>query len=172
MPHALKASELALEMARKRRRILRICWETNGYWKKEFALKAAGISLASGGNIKFDLKSWDENLNLALCGVSNRPTLESFKMIGEGFFKKRSGLPVLTASTLLVPGYVDAEEVENLAKFMASVDTGIPYTLLAFYPQYVMNDLQTTSREQANQCYNVAKKYLEHVRIGNVNLLS
>jgi len=172
MPHALKTSKLALERAKRKGRILRICWETNGYWKKEFALKAAEFSLVSGGTIKFDLKTWDANLNKALCGVSNKPTLESFKMIGERFFKKRSELSVLTASTLLVPGYVDVEEVENLARFIAEIDPAIPYTLLAFCPHYVMNDLSTTRREQADQCYDVASKYLEHVRIGNINLLS
>ncbi len=172
MPHALETSELALEKARKQKRILRICWETNGYWKKEFALKAGELSLQSGGVIKFDLKTWDDNLNRALSGVSNKPTLENFKIIGEKLFKKRIELPVLTASTLLVPGYVDTREIEGLAKFVASIHPEIPYTLLAFYPQYVLNDLPTTSREQANQCYDAAKKHLEKVRIGNVNLLS
>ncbi len=172
MPHALKTSELALETAKKRKRILRICWETNGYWRKEFAFKAAKLSLVSGGNIKFDLKTWDDNLNKALCGVSNRPTLESFRMIGSRFFKKRSELPVLTASTLLVPGYIDVEEVKNLAKFIAGIDPEIPYTLLAFYPQYIINDLPTTSLEQATRCYDQAKKLLKNVRIGNIHLLS
>ena len=172
MPHAIKTSQLALERARAEKRILRICWETNGYWKREFALKAAELSNVSGGNVKFDLKTWDENLNLALCGVSNKPTLETFKLIGEKFFKQRRELPILTASTLLVPGYVDAEEVENIAKFIAGVDPEIPYTLLAFYPQYVITDLPTTSRKQANQCYEAAKQHLENVRIGNVHLLS
>jgi len=170
MPQAIKTSQLAIERAVKEKRILRICWETNGYWKKEFALKAAELSLNSGGNIKFDLKTWDENLSMALCGVSNKPTLGSFKMIGEKFFKKRLELPVLTASTLLVPGYVDAKEVENLAKFIASIDPKIPYTLLGFYPQYVMCDLATTSRTQAAECHGIAKKYLENVRIGNIQL--
>ena len=93
-------------------------------------------------------------------------------MIGEKYFKKRSDLPILTASTLLVPGYVDVEEVEDLAKFIASIDPEIPYTLLAFYPQYIMNDLPTTSREQANRCYAVSKRHLKRVRIGNGHLLS
>jgi pyruvate formate lyase activating enzyme len=172
MPHAIKTSQLAVEKAAEEKRILRICWETNGYWKEEFALKAAELSLNSGGNMKFDLKTWDDNLNMALCGVSNKPTLSSFKMIGEKFFKKRPELPILTASTLLVPGYIDAEEVENLAKFIASIDTKIPYTLLGFYPQYVMSDLPTTSRTQAAECHGIAKKYLENVRIGNIQLLS
>ena len=172
MPHALKTSQLALEKAEKEKRIFRVCWETNGYWKKEFALKAAELSSVSGGIIKFDLKTWYENLNKALSGVSNVPTLRSFKMIGEKFFKKRSDVPILTASTLLISGYVDAEEVRSLASFIAEVDSRIPYTLLAFYPQYVMTDLPTTSRELAIECRDAAEEYLENVRIANIQLLS
>jgi len=170
MPHALRTSQIALK--NKRRRILRICWETNGYEKEELMLRAAEISLKSGGNLKFDLKTWNEKLNLALCGVSNKPTLRTFKLIGDKFFKQRPELPVLTASTLLVPGYVDTEEIEKIASFIAEINSEIPYTLLAFYPQYIMNDLPTTSREQANRCYQAAKEHLKNVRIGNVNLLS
>jgi len=172
MPHAIKTSQIALEKVEKEKRILRICWETNGYEKEELALKAAELSLKSGGNLKFDLKAWNENLTLALCGVSNKPTLKTFKMLGERFYKERPELPILTASTLLVPGYIDAEEIVKIASFIAEIDPRIPYTLLAFCPQYVMDDLPTTSREQANRCSQAAKKHLENVRIGNVNLLS
>lgn len=172
MPHALKTSEIALEKARNEKRIFRICWETNGYWKKEFASKAAELSLISGGNIKFDLKTWNENLGLALCEVSNKPTIETFRMIGEKFYKERSELPILNASTLLVPGYVDVEEVHGLASLIAEIDPRIPYTLLAFYPKYILTDLPTTSRNLAYKCIDVAKRYLKNVRIGNIHLLS
>jgi len=172
IPHALKTSQIALDKAKEEERIFRVCWETNGYWMEEPALKAAELSFISGGNVKFDLKTWDENLSIALCGVSNTPTLQSFKMIGEKFFKERPELPILTASTLLVPGYVDVEEVRNLASFIAEIDPQIPYTLLAFYPQYVLTDLPTTGRELAYQCYDAAKRHLENVRIGNIHLLS
>ena len=172
MPHALKVSKLALDWAWGEGRILRICWESNGNMNRRLALKAAELSLKSGGVVKFDLKAYDENLNKALCGVSNRATLENFKLIGEKFYDKRPEVPLLTASTLLVPGYVDADEVERIAEFIASVNPEIPYTLLAFYPQYVMRDLPTTSRKQAYECREAAKKHLNNVRIGNVHLLS
>jgi len=171
MPHALRASQLALERARKEERIFRVCWETNGYWKGEFGLRAAELSLETGGVVKFDLKTWDENLNRALCGVSNRPTLDNFRAIGETLHGKRPDLPLLTASTLLIPGYVDAEEVGNIAKFIAGIDQGIPYSLLAFSPHYVMSDLPTTSRDQAHRCYEAAGEHLQRVRVGNINLL-
>jgi len=173
MPHALKTSEAALEEARRRhRRILRICWETNGNMKEEFTVKAAELSFHSGGVVKFDLKAWDENLHRALCGVSNKATLHNFSMIGEKYFEERGEVPILTASTLLIPGYIDAEEVEKIAEFIASINPKIPYTLLAFYPHYRLNDLPTTSRKQALECKKAAEKHLEKIRIGNVHLLS
>ena len=138
----------------------------------ELARKAADYALESGGNIKFDLKTWNEELNVALCGMSNRPALENFAMLAEKFYDKRPELPILSASTLLVPGYVDSEEVGNIAKYISEINADVPYTLLAFYPYHVMNDLPTTSRSQAEQCLQVARKHLKRVRLGNVHLLS
>ncbi|MBO3800256.1 MAG: radical SAM protein [Candidatus Brockarchaeota archaeon] len=172
MMHALETSRIALQKAEEEKRILRICWETNGNMLRSLALKAAELSLKSGGIVKFDLKVWDENLSKVLCGVSNKAALDNFREIGEKFFKQRPEVPVLTASTLLIPGYVDKVEVENIARFIAEIDPDIPYTLLAFYPQYVMDDLPTTSWKQAKECYDVAKNHLKKVRIGNIHLLS
>jgi pyruvate formate lyase activating enzyme len=172
MPHSLATSRIAVEKAKAEKRILRVCWETNGYMNSKLAEEAAEIALKSGGNIKFDLKAWNEELNVALCGVSNKPALENFRLIGEKYYDKRPELPMLTASTLLVPGYVDAVEVENIAKFISQISPEIPCTLLAFYPCYVMNDLPTTSRKQAVECQKAAEKHLKNVRIGNIHLLS
>jgi pyruvate formate lyase activating enzyme len=171
MPHSLEVSRLALEKARDEKRIMRICWETNGYMNPKLAERAAEHALDSGGNIKFDLKAWDETLNVGLCGVSNRPTLENFMRIGK-FYEKRPEVPVLSVSTLLVPGYVDAEEVEGIARFISGTSPEIPYTLLAFYPCYLMNDLPKTSKKQALEYQRGAEKYLRNVRIGNLHLLS
>jgi len=77
--HALKTSKLALH--RKPKGILRICWETNGCVNEPFLTKMAELSLRSGGCIKFDLKAWNESIHYALCGVSNRKTLENFKTL-------------------------------------------------------------------------------------------
>jgi pyruvate formate lyase activating enzyme len=172
MPHSLEVSRIALEKAKAEKRILRICWETNGYMNPKLGEKAAEYALESGGNIKFDLKARSEELNIALCGVSNKSTLANFRMIGEKFYKKRQELPVLSASTLLVPGYIDVEEVENIAKFVSETDPNIPYTLLAFYRCYIMNDLPTTSKKQALECQEAAEKHLKNTRIGNIHLLS
>jgi pyruvate formate lyase activating enzyme len=167
--HAVKTSKAALANADGR--ILRICWETNGSVREPFLSMMAELSLTSGGCIKFDLKAWDEGIHRVLCGVTNRQTFKNFQTLSK-WIDQRPEPPLLIASTLLVPGYVDESEVENIASFIASLDPGIPYNLLAFYPQFYLNDLPTTSKAHALRCKASAEKAgLKNVRIGNVHLL-
>ncbi len=147
----------------------RICWETNGAFSKGLARKVGKTAFHSGGTIKFDLKAYSENLNYALCGSSNRNTLSNFAYIYETF--QREDPPILVASTLLVPGYINEEEVSRIAEFIAGVDPDIPYCLLAFSPHFKMRDLPYTSRTQASNCLKAAQKYLTRVRMGNIWLL-
>lgn len=168
--HALAASGMALEKAKGR--VLRICWETNGSMSPALLKKVAELSLQSGGCIKFDLKTFDEQLNIALCGVSNRQTLENFRWLAQ-FTRQRPDPPFLVASTLLVPGYVDAEEVSKIARFISSLNSDIPYALLAFCPHFYMPDLPTTSYRHAQECLRAAQDAgLQRVRLGNLHLLS
>jgi len=168
--HAVNTSQIALKETDNE--ILRICWETNGSVSQSWLKKMTELSFKSGGCIKFDLKAWNEKLHIALTGVSNRRTLDNFQFLS-AIAKNRPEPPFLVASTLLVPGYIDAEEVSGIAKFIASCGSDIPYSLLAFYPHFYMRDLPTTSWEQANECAEAAKKAgLKRVKIGNINLLS
>jgi pyruvate formate lyase activating enzyme len=131
----------------------------------------AELSLRSGGCIKFDLKALTEELHLALCGVSNKRTLENFQLLAQ-YVSRRPCPSFLIASTLLVPGYVDQGEVSRIASFIASLSPDIPYALLAFYPQFMMNDLPTTSRQYAQDCLEAARRQgLKNVRVGNLHLL-
>ncbi|MEW6410151.1 MAG: radical SAM protein [Nitrospirota bacterium] len=169
LPFALKASRLAIE--KNKDRILRICWETNGTMNKGLLKEMIELSLNSGGCIKFDLKTWNENLNIALTGVTNRRTLENFAFVSESI-KERTVPPLLVASTLLVPGYIDEKEIRGIARFIASLDKNIPYALLGFYPHFYMSDLPTTYRRDAQRYLEIAQEEgLIRVRIGNIHLL-
>ncbi len=154
------------------RRGVAVCWETAGTSNPELLDHAVELSLASGGCIKFDLKAFDEALHTALTGASNRRTLENFaraaRRAGE-----RGEPPLVVASTLLVPGYVDAAEVGRLARFIADISPDIPYALLAFAPQFYMADLPRTSWRHARDAAAAARAAgLRNVRIGNRHLLS
>ena len=169
LPHAIRASRLALE--NNKGRILRICWESNGAMHPALLRQAAELSFHSGGCIKFDLKAWSEELHVALCSVSNKRTRENFALLA-GYARNRPVLPFLVASTLLIPGYIDKEEISRIAAFICSFSPDIPYALLAFHPQFMMKDLPPTSERHARECLAAAKMQgLRNVRLGNIHLL-
>jgi pyruvate formate lyase activating enzyme len=131
----------------------------------------AALSIQSGGCIKFDIKAWDLTLHRALTGADPDRTRDNFARVAARI-PERPDPPPLVASTLLVPGYVDAQEVGAIASFIASLDPAIPYSLLAFQPQFQMTDLPTTSRAHAERCEAAARAAgLQRVAIGNRHLL-
>lgn len=166
MPHALaSASKLAKQG-------VTICWETNGVAHPRLMDRAVALSLNTNGTVKFDLKAYDEHLHIALTGVSNRQTLENFERAAR-LVAERPELPLVIASTLLVPGYVDADEVARIARFIAGFSPDIPYVLLGFAPNFYMPDLPCTSVRHAEEAEAAARAAgLTNVRIGNRYLLS
>jgi pyruvate formate lyase activating enzyme len=166
MPHALAAGQ---RLAAKG---VAVCWETAGTSHPKLLDRAVELSLASGGCIKFDLKAHDEVLHVILTGGSNRQTLENFARAAHRF-EERPDPPLLVASTLLVPGYVDAEEVGRIARFIANLNPAIPYALLAFGPHFSMPDLPRTSSRHALEAERAARNAGPlDVRIANRHLLS
>jgi pyruvate formate lyase activating enzyme len=172
LPHALAAAKLARRQnPPEAERILRICWETNGSASPQLLEQMVELSLESGGCVKFDLKAMDANIHRGLCGVDNRRTLENFAAAAERI-SERPDPPLLVASTLLVPGYIDAQEVSAIASFIADLDPTIPYALLGFHGDFLMTDLPPTSWKQAESCLEAAKAAgLKRVRLGNVHIL-
>jgi pyruvate formate lyase activating enzyme len=166
MPHALATSKILAE------RGVRVCWETNGSMQPRLLERAVALALETGGCIKFDLKAHDGNLHHVLTGVTNERTLENFARAAAHIPRRREP-PLVIASTLLVPGYVDVQEVGRLATLIASLDPTIPYSLLGFHPHFFMPDLPRTSVRHARECEEAAKEAgLVNVHIGNLHLLS
>ena len=83
---------------------------------------------------------------------------------------EREDGPLVIASTLLVPGYVDAEEVGRIASFISRHGRDIPYSLLAFGPGYLMGDMPRTSRQHVEEARRAALDAgLTNVHIGNLH---
>jgi pyruvate formate lyase activating enzyme len=96
-----------------------------------------------------------------------------FASARHGEARKAFDPPLVIASTLLVPGYVDAHEIGLIAGFIASPNPNIPYALLAFAPQIYMQDLPRTSVGHAEAAEEAARAAgLTSVCIGNRHLLS
>jgi len=166
MPHALAAAHYLAKQG------VVVCWETAGTSNPKLLDRAVQLSLETGGCIKFDLKAYDETLHTVLTGGSNRRSLENFARAARRISERPEPPPVI-ASTLLVPGYVDPEEVGRIARFIAEINPNIPYALLAFAPHFYMPDLPRTSAGHAKAAEAAARAAgLTNVRIGNRHLLS
>jgi len=146
------ASSRACDNADGRHLPPRICWETNGAMSRQILDRMIDLSLATGGCVKFDLKAFSPQVHRALCGVSNKRTLDNFAHLVERA-RERPDPPLAVASTLIVPAYVEVEEVAALARFIAELDPATPYSLLAFHPDFALHDLPLTSVPQAQVCY-------------------
>jgi pyruvate formate lyase activating enzyme len=132
---------------------------TNGYMTKEMIqmihpyLDAANI----------DLKSLSEDYYREICKGKLGPVLKSIEMM-----KKLNIWIEIT--TLVVPGQNDSEEeLRKIASFIAGIDCSIPWHISRFYPQYKMEDLESTPMKVLHRAYDIGKEAgLRYVYLGNV----
>lgn len=172
MPFVTESARLMHEDAKREGRILRFCLETNLSMDLHSLKEFGELSMESGGGIKADLKCWSSETLYALTGVEHRMAFENFRWLAK-LHGQRPEVPFARASTLLVPGYVDEEEIRGLASFISELDPTIPYSLLAFHPLFYMDDMPYTKREDAERFLKICQEEgLQKVRIGNPWLLS
>jgi len=122
-----------------------------------------------------DWKAWSPWIYEALTGINGVKALEYLKTnvkIALEMGRERREVPVLAVSMLLVPGYVDEDEVSGVADYLSSLDPETPLILLAFHPDHLLRDLPPTSLNHAEKAYRAAVgKGLRNVYVGNEWLL-
>jgi len=172
MPFVIASAKMMRQAAEGNGHVLRVCLETNLSMNFDSLEKFTELSLNSGGGVKADLKCWSSEILYALSGVGHRVAYKNFRWLAKRH-RERPEVPLARASTLLVPGYVDGEEIRSLASFIADLDPTIPYSLLAFHPLYHMEDMPYTRRDDAERYVQICKEEgLQRVRIGNPWLLT
>ncbi len=170
LPFTILANKEIIE--NKGKRVVRICYEWNGAGNASLVKKAGEQALQTGGIIKFDLKApMGSKLSMALSGVPNEQVYKNFEMLYHEFWHEAK-IPIITATTLLVPGYIMPEDVEEIVRFIADLNPDIPYSLLIFHPDWMMRDLPITPKKIVYECERIAKKYLNKVHVGNMFLLA
>jgi len=70
-------------------------------------------------------------------------------------------------TTLVVPNE-NEDEVEDIAKWLSSIDAEIPYHLSRFFPRYKYSGSAPTPPETMHKLFDTAKKYLKNVYLGNM----
>ena len=105
--------------------------------------------------ISVSIKAFDDALHRDYTEVSNAPVLANFETM------YRRGIQV-DASSVLIPGYIGLEEIERIARFIASLDPEIPYHIIGYVP-VPGAPWRAPTREEVEEAAEAAGRYLAHV---------
>jgi pyruvate formate lyase activating enzyme len=132
---------------------------TNGYQTPETVEQMAG--LIDAANV--DLKSYSDEFYRKRCGARLAPVLNAIKLMHQqGMF--------IEITTLVIPGENDSpEELKQLADFIASLSSDIPWHVSRFHPDYKRQDAAYTPSETIFDAAEIGKASgLRYVYAGNL----
>jgi pyruvate formate lyase activating enzyme len=116
------------------------------------------LGLVDAANI--DLKAFDPDFYRTETGGK----LEEVKR----FLTQAAGRIHLEITTLVIPTKNDTvDQIEGIARFIASLDPGIPFHLSAYHPQY-RYEIPATPAATLRTLAEVAKRHLKFVYVGNI----
>lgn len=137
--------------------------ETNGY-----GLTPKNLDLLADAGVDsfwLDIKAYYEETYRMLCGTTNRWILKTPEWILERGF-------VLEVCTLYIPGWVEVDQIKAIAKLIADLDTKIPFTILAYFPEYRLKVRSPTLMEMIKAYLAVEEVGLKNVKIGNIGVFA
>jgi pyruvate formate lyase activating enzyme len=110
-----------------------------------------------------DLKSFSEKFYREVCKASLKPVLKNIKEI----YRRKKWMEV---TTLIIPGKNDSKkELTQIAKFLVNISKDIVWHVSAFYPNYRMQDIKSTSYEKLQEAVEIGKGVgLRYVYAGNI----
>jgi len=146
----------------KERTRLWVLIETNGY-----GLTPDNLNLLKESGVDafwLDIKAYESQHHRWLTGCDNVRILRlPEEILARGF--------VLEVLSLHIPGLVEAEELGDIAGLLAAVDSTIPFTILAFFPEYRMTDTRPPTVTEMLQAYkNCKDRGLKKIRLGNLGV--
>lgn len=130
---------------------------TNGYLNPKPTKEL--LKVTDAANV--DLKSFNDDFYREELGGSLNPILR--------FIEAAAASIHLEVTTLVIPGKNDSpEEISEIARFLSSVNRGIPLHLSAYYPTYTYV-IDATPPETIRRLAEVASEYLDYVYPGNIS---
>ena len=138
--------------------------ETNGYGltpQNLDELKEAGVD-----SFWLDIKAYDGTDHKWLTGCFNRNILKlPEEIVKRGF--------VLEVLSLYIPNLVETVQLKKIAQLIFDVDPEIPFTILAFFPEYQMKRYKSPKVSEMIEAYMGAKAAgLKNVRLGNAGIFA
>jgi len=138
--------------------------ETNGY-----GLTSENLDLLQKAGVDafwLDIKAYREDVHRWLTGCSNDWILQ----LPEEMLRRDFTVEVLS---LYIPGVVETDQLAAIANLLARVDVHIPFTILAFFPEYRMKDHRPPRLDEMVDAFEAAKAIgLKNVRLGNTGIFA
>jgi len=144
------------------RKNLWILFETNGYGLTPQVLDI--FQEAGMDSFWLDIKAYHDEVHKRLTGCHNDWILRLPEEIKRRDF-------VLEVLSLFIPGWVEEDQIGDIARLIASVDPKIPFTVLAFFPEYQLRNVPSPTLNQMLSAYEACiKAGLKSVRLGNISI--
>jgi pyruvate-formate lyase-activating enzyme len=105
--------------------------------------------------VEVGIKAVTDHLHRDYTGKSNKRVLKNFISLYQ------SGMKLVTES-VLIPDYIGPDEIERIAKFIASVDKDIFFVLLPYF-KAGDNPWRRPTRDEMDGAAGLAKKHLNNV---------
>ena len=105
--------------------------------------------------IEVGLKAITDSLHRHYTGVSNAPILKNLRKIYD------TGKKLLVES-VLIPDYIEADEVERVARFVAGIDSNIPFVILPYF-QAGNNPWRRPTPSEMEMAADLVKRHLKNV---------
>lgn len=150
---------IALVKGLKAKGFKEIILMSNGY---EIGLEESYASeLVDAGltEAHIDVKAFSEDIHIWYTGKSNRPVLKAVELLNEARIE-------LLIQTVYMPGSVDAEEIERIAKFLSTVNKAMKHRINPFTPTFAFEEVtRRPTIEEIEHAYKLAVKHLPNVII-------
>jgi len=140
---------------------LKNVWVSNGYTSPE----VLNVIIPYLNAINIDLKFFDNDTYLKICGAKLNPILENLKLLNHNKIW-------LEVTTLIIPGINDSDqELIDLTKFIRSyLGKETPWHVSRFFPQYKLKDQHLTEEELIYKAIKIGQQAgLKYVYGGNMD---
>jgi pyruvate-formate lyase-activating enzyme len=138
----------------------RLTKELHEKWGAYNILLTNGIvmpDLADIDQVIFSIKAFSEDIYRKYTGRNNKPALKHFADIAK--MGKN-----LHAEVVHIPELIEADEIEKVAKFVASVNPEIPFRIDAYFPVPEC-PWRAASNAEVEYAAELAKKHMKNVTI-------
>jgi pyruvate formate lyase activating enzyme len=139
--------ERVVEEARKIKPDTKVNFDTNGYMTENSLERVLSFSTS----ITYDLKAYNDEVHLTLTGASSKPVLRNAEYIGR-YARNR-----LWEYRIVVIPEITEDEVKPLTDFIADIDPSLPVCLLAFRPNFVLENHTGAKTRLMQTCVGIAK---------------